>query len=963
MNEIKILINFKEEKNIIYGTKPITGDYNSTKMLFTFEDNPVGMKVLKIRPKESNNPVYVGEINNNEVILTRVDEDNKNHSIFSEAGVYILEVTLYNEDSKLTSVYSEFLVNKEQIEIDGEIVETYLPIFDELINTVNEKIEDMESVKQDVIDANEEAKKTIADFEDDVDTYTNAFNQNAQEKTNAVNQIYQDTEALVNGFDDKVDQAKTDLNTIADNAQTIYDNFDTNASIKLQEYNTNATSKLNAYNDNATSKTTSFNSNAESKTTAFNTNANDKTTAFNTNADEKTIEYNENASAKVEEFNQTVDSIQESINNHEERISDLERNQKTGEATGTEIELNDAFDTRPRYLGIDATKTKQGTTTGANYFNANIINNIKNIIVEDKGKTIKMPINTSGQGYTYINKKLIDLCPNINIGDQVYLYFTRNLGTSTNNYIYLEGVSQTWQNGASKTITEQMLNSVVSLYGNNPSVGETAQCILTDFRIVKNTTDEWEEFTDNQASPNPEYPQDVETMKSQNLLSNPFVQYNANTLKTEIPDFKTGTYTFSFSGDLFATWQVTARKIVNGTRTQIEAKFNVKSISFTLDEEATLELEVYRSGILLDDIYETMLNKGTEKIPYVPYDSILVDDVGKNLFDKDNANMLNAYMSQGKIISEANNRMIYMKLKPNTAYTLSFSQRNANNEIITNDDAHYAFTANIPEIGSSVINRESISKNSNNKYIKTFTTDSTNLYFCLKVANVLKSNLLNTLATLQIEQGSATPYETYQHKQYPISLGNQELLNKGDYADKIIVDESTGQSYIEKVWGKYIITGNEEWGLQGQNRSRLAITPAIKNPANADTLPVLFCTHYIAKTVNQTYLLNQGISVATSESVIIIYDSNYSPVDLALYKNWLQNQYNNGTPVILYYLLAEPQLIPIDNPNIKLLNGVNHITNSEGAEMDIVYVKDINLYLENELSNIKNAIVSLGGDI
>ena len=31
--------------------------------------------------------------------------------------------------------------------------------------------------------------------------------------------------------------------------------------------------------------------------------------------------------------------------------------------------------------------------------------------------------------------------------------------------------------------------------------------------------------------------------------------------------------------------------------------------------------------------------------------------------------------------------------------------------------------------------------------------------------------------------------------------------------------------------------------------------------------------------------------------------------------------------------------------------------------MDIVYVKDINAYLENELSNIKNAIVSLGGDI
>ena len=140
MNEIKVLINFKEEKNIIYGTKPITGDYNSTKLVFTFEDNPIGTKVLKIRHKESDNPVYVGEINNNEVVLTSVDENDKNHSIFTDSGIYILEVSLYNEDSKLTSVYSEFLVNKEQIEISDVEAEKYLPIFDELLQNVDTAI-------------------------------------------------------------------------------------------------------------------------------------------------------------------------------------------------------------------------------------------------------------------------------------------------------------------------------------------------------------------------------------------------------------------------------------------------------------------------------------------------------------------------------------------------------------------------------------------------------------------------------------------------------------------------------------------------------------------------------------------------------------------------------------------------------------------------------------------------------
>ena len=80
---------------------------------------------------------------------------------------------------------------------------------------------------------------------------------------------------------------------------------------------------------------------------------------------------------------------------------------------------------------------------------------------------------------------------------------------------------------------------------------------------------------------------------------------------------------------------------------------------------------------------------------------------------------------------------------------------------------------------------------------------------------------------------------------------------------------------------------------------------------------------------------------------------NFVPTDsinatsIGTWKTWLQTIYNNGNPLYIYYPKTTTQLIPIDNPNIKLLNGVNHITNSEGAEMDIVYVKDINAYLDS----------------
>ena len=104
----------------------------------------------------------------------------------------------------------------------------------------------------------------------------------------------------------------------------------------------------------------------------------------------------------------------------DDRVKDLEGNKIIGEANGSEIVVTDAYNTRSRYLGIDASETKQITTQGTNYFNASIINNVSRIVVEDEGATIKMPIHTSGQGYTWINKTLKDLCPNLQVADKVY---------------------------------------------------------------------------------------------------------------------------------------------------------------------------------------------------------------------------------------------------------------------------------------------------------------------------------------------------------------------------------------------------------------------------------------------------------------------------------------------------------------------------------------------------------------
>lgn len=126
-------------------------------------------------------------------------------------------------------------------------------------------------------------------------------------------------------------------------------------------------------------------------------------------------------------------------------------------------------------------------TLGAyNEFNAYAIKN-QNIIVENNGKNIKMPIATSGNGGVETKTTFKELCPNLKIGDVVYLYFSRNLSTR-NNLIFLSGLGSgigTWYTGDSKTITQEILNAPVIMYGNRFIDGETEQCILIDFRIVK----------------------------------------------------------------------------------------------------------------------------------------------------------------------------------------------------------------------------------------------------------------------------------------------------------------------------------------------------------------------------------------------------------------------------------------------------------------------------------------------
>ena len=91
MNELYFTINFSKQKFIINGVDLISGDYNSTKIKFNFEDYKEGTKVIEIRPalSEDKNPTFMSTITNDEVILTSIDESDHKVSPFTTGGVNI----------------------------------------------------------------------------------------------------------------------------------------------------------------------------------------------------------------------------------------------------------------------------------------------------------------------------------------------------------------------------------------------------------------------------------------------------------------------------------------------------------------------------------------------------------------------------------------------------------------------------------------------------------------------------------------------------------------------------------------------------------------------------------------------------------------------------------------------------------------------------------------------------------
>lgn len=326
---------------------------------------------------------------------------------------------------------------------------------------------------------------------------------------------------------------------------------------------------------------------------------------------------------KITKVEQDVNGITSKVSSVEQSVENITKIEGTAE--GKNIYIDDAS-AEPLIDIMLEGESQQTTRSGKNHFDASQIPSSTNIVVSDNGKTITMPIVTSGVGYISTTKKLSELCPKLKVGDIATLRFNRNLGNTYNNFIYLSGISLIWEMNASKKITQEMLDNYVALYANRYNDGETGQCILTDFSIMlsSETDTSWEPYG---ASPSPDYRSPIENIEGnieikdegKNLYAGNGITingtYSSNTsVNLGSRYLSEGTYTISLVNSLPNNCYMYLG--ANGS-----IAYDIKDkATFTLTEEQNVPMRlVVKAGTYSNFTTKIMIEKGMVVTDYEPH--------------------------------------------------------------------------------------------------------------------------------------------------------------------------------------------------------------------------------------------------------------------------------------------------------------------------------------------------------
>lgn len=689
---------------------------------------------------------------------------------------------------------------------------------------------------------------------------------------------------------------------------------------------------------------------------------------------------------KLTKVEQDVNGITSKVSSVEQSVENITKIEGTAE--GKNIYIDDAS-AEPLIDIMLEGESHQVTRSGKNHFDASQIPSSTNIVVSDNGKTITMPIATSGVGYISTTKKLSELCPKLKVGDIATLRFSRNLGNTYNNFIYLSGISLIWGMNASKTITQEMLDNYVALYANRYNDGETGQCILTDFSIMlsSETDTSWEQYG---ASPSPDYRSKIENLEGKNKFSGWVKGIAINSTdghqlanKTRASsdyiavDFNQNpNYYLSGLANTLQTFVAvynSNKEFLGRTAALLVSYFSLNSSSFIegtsqgTGDIAYLRVTTYEntpSGTTgaIDDVdnLETQLEEGTVATNYVPYNSLEFKDEGKNLFDCANSKII--YDNGGTSYERLTNglKIISNGIQYNMLYFLVDTVENLKGKKLTlSSDILFSKEKQYVDLGLYYTNfnggnRKSFGiiksiKTEGYYTIKGIVEEGENRdYVCIGLRPNMDSNFAKGDYTiydnLQVEIGeTATPYKPHQEQKVTFPLENQKLME----------DSYLASDGIHHKRNQVVLDGSDDegWTLLNPDKNTYKLSNFINGNGNDNSFNYPILSNYF-KSDTQVNIF-EGVKntiQALGGNVNGLYISFGKDSDInrvSLLRTFLKAKYDAGTPVIVEYELAKEEIVPYTEDqkeaweklrHFTLFRGINNITSTANAK--ITYVRD-----------------------
>lgn len=423
--------------------------------------------------------------------------------------------------------------------------------------------------------------------------------------------------------------------------------------------------------------------------------------------------------------------------------------------------------------------------------------------------------------------------------------------------------------------------------------------------------------------PSPNYPSEVECVKGKNLLSNNATSKTTNGVTFTVNDDKTilvngnndGTANSSFiikryslkagtyilngcpSGGSSTTYRMAIQKTLDWSILALDTGSGSKQ--FTIDEATTVQVAIFiQKGQTISNLLFKPMIRLSSIIDdtYVPYNTIQVKNIGKNLFDKNSSETQVGYFTSDGTLKGGGGSTVtttYTKIKPNIDMTISGIKL----EWLCFYDKNKNFIERIAGAkGSSNI----FNKNAN--YIR-----------------FQASTSAFDLEKIQLELGTqATEYKPYQEKALNIDLQGNELCSlSNNIKDELVIEN--GRAKIIKRIGKITFNGSENWQLY----EKIGSTPrrfGLRDTSVPDNLSMI-SNYFVCKSKLEGH--QTDLSLWTQVYYYAITDINNYWANATEFKTWLSTH-----NTIVYYKLATPTEIN--------LGEVDTLSTSEGSNNLII---------------------------